>query len=148
MNCSSRSTAELIKTVLFKLAGAVTTAEAELKTQTWYFVFQIFQVFLVTTLASGAASTVNGIIKDPSSATKLLASNLPPASNFYINYIVLFGLGGASKTLANLGALIVFLLLGALLDKTPRKKYNRYLGLSGVAWGSTYPVYTCIGSIG
>lgn len=134
--------------VLFKRAGAASTAEVELKTQTWYFVFQVIQVFLVTTLGSGAASSVGNIINNASNAPTLLASGLPKASNFYINYLVLFGLGGASKGLANLGALIVFLLLGALLDKTPRKKYNRYLRLSGLGWGSVFPVYTNIAVIG
>lgn len=134
--------------VLFKLAGAVTTAEVELKTQTWYFVFQVIQVFLVPTLGSGAVSSVQSIIMSPGQAPSLLAHGLPKASNFYINYIVLFGLTGSAKALCNIGALVVYIILGKLLDKTPRKKYNRYLSLSGLQWGSVFPVYTNIACIG
>ncbi len=134
--------------VLFKLAGAVTIAEVELKTQTWYFVFQVIQVFLVTTLAAGATGSISTIISTPNQAPALLANGLPRASNFYISYIIVYGLSGAAGALLNIGGLVVSILLGMFLDKTPRKKYNRYLGLSGLKWGSVFPVYTNIGVIG
>jgi len=55
--------------------------------------FQVIQVFLITTFASGAAAVVTKIIDDPGSATTLLAENLPKASNFYISYFIVQGLG-------------------------------------------------------
>ena len=134
--------------VLFKLAGAATVAEVELKTQTWYFVFQVIQVFLVTTLSSGAASSFTSIQHQPAQAATLLAQGLPRASNFYISYIIVYGLSGAAGAFLNIGGLVVSILLGMFLDKTPRKKFNRYLGLSGLQWGSVFPVYTNIGLIG
>lgn len=134
--------------MLFKLAGAVTVGEAELKTQTWYFVFQVIQVFLVTTLASGATGSVFQIISTPAKAPNLLATGLPTASNFYISYIIVYGLSGAAGAFLNIGGLVVSILLGILLDTTPRKKFNRYLSLSGLQWGSVFPVYTNIGLIG
>ena len=134
--------------VLFKLAGAVTISEVELKTQTWYFVFQVIQVFLVATLGSGATSSVSTILKQPSMAATLLAQKLPTASNFYISYIIVMGISGAAGAFLNIGGLVVSKLLGMFLDKTPRKKFGRYLGLSGLQWGSLYPVYANIGLIG
>lgn len=136
------------KEVLFKLAGAVTVSEVELKTQTWYFVFQVIQVFLVTTLAAGATGSVFSIISQPAMAPTLLATGLPTASNFYISYIIVYGLSGAAGAFLNIGGLVVSILLGMFLDTTPRKKFNRYLGLSGLKWGSVFPVYTNIGVIG
>jgi len=47
----------------------------------------------------------------------------------------------------NIGGLVVSTLVGMFLDKTPRKKFNRYLGLLGLKWGSVFPVYTNIGVI-
>lgn len=137
----------IIMRVLFKLAGSVTVSEVELRTQTWYFVFQVIQVFLVTTLASGATGSVSQILNTPSQAPKLLATGLPTASNFYISYIIVYGLSGAAGALLNIGGLVVSKLLGMFLDTTPRKKFNRYLGLSGLQWGSIFPVYTNIGVI-
>lgn len=99
-----------------KLSGEVTLANVELKTQGWYMAFQVIQVFLVTTFASGAASVVSSIINDPSSATTLLAENLPKASNFFISYVILQGLGLAASQLLNIGALAMFTIVGKFLS--------------------------------
>lgn len=76
-----------------KLSGEVTLPAAELKTQSWHMAFQVIQVFLITTFSSGAAATVSQLIKHPEKATTLLAENLPKASNFYISYFIVQGLG-------------------------------------------------------
>lgn len=107
--------------------------------------FQVIQVFLVTTFASGAAATATAIINDPGSATTLLAENLPKASNFFISYIILQGLGLAGATLLNIGALAMLKIVGPFLDKNPRKMYNRYIKLSSLGWGTLYPK---IGNLG
>lgn len=120
----------------------------ELRVQTWYFVFQVIQVFLITTLASGAAATVTNIIEQPSQAVYLLAKNLPKASNFYISYLVLYGVGTSAKELLGLVPLLMFVILGPLLDKTPRKKYNRYVGIRNLSWGKLYPKFTNLVVIG
>lgn len=122
-----------------KQSGLVTTPQVELKTQGWYMAFQVIQVFLVTTFASGAAATVSAIIEDPSSATTLLAENLPKASNFFIAYFIVQGLGIAAGNLLNIGALAMLTVVGKFLDKSPRKLFNRYIKLSGLGWGSLYP---------
>jgi len=133
---------------IFKFAGAVSLAEAELKTQTWYFVFQVIQVFIVVTLSSGALAVIQQISNNPSSAATLLAEKLPTASNFFINYLILQGLAIASSTLFNVGALAMLLFVGKYLDKTPRKMYNRYTNLAGLQWGSQYPKFTNLAVIG
>ena len=103
-----------------KLSGEPTRAGVEYKVQNYYFAFQVIQVFLVTTLSSGAATAGAQIAKDPSSAASLLANSLPTASNFYLSYFVLQGLGIASSTLVAVAGLLLFIVLGKLLDKTPR----------------------------
>ncbi|TVY83414.1 putative membrane protein [Lachnellula suecica] len=122
-----------------RVSGEVTTPNVELKTQNWYMAFQVVQVFLITTFSSGAASVVSSIINDPSSATDLLAQNLPKASNFYISYFIVQGLGVAAGTLLNIGALVVLTLVAKFLDKSPRKMFKRYMKLAGLGWGSLYP---------
>lgn len=119
-----------------------TQAAAQMKVQGWYFPFQVIQVFLVTTFSSGAAAVVTDIIKDPTGAPSLLAQNLPKASNFYISYFILFGLMTAALQVLNIVPLLFVLILGKILDKTPRKMYNRYVNLAGLGWGSLYPKFT------
>ncbi|KAH7305072.1 hypothetical protein BKA65DRAFT_486125 [Rhexocercosporidium sp. MPI-PUGE-AT-0058] len=130
-----------------KLSGEVTRPAVELKTQSWYMAFQVIQVFLVTTFSSGAASVVTDIINDPSSALKLLSQSLPKASNFFISYIIVLGLGIAAADLLNIGALAMFTIVGKFLDKSPRKIFNRYITLAGLGWGSLYPKFGNMGII-
>lgn len=137
----------IIMRLLAKLAGEPTLSAVELKTQTWYFAFQVIQVFLITTFSSGASAVASQIVQNPLQAPQLLATNLPKASNFYISYLILFGLAQAASMLLNIVALALFLVLGRLFDKTPRKMYNRWIALNGVGWGSEYPKWTNLGVI-
>jgi hypothetical protein len=128
--------------------GVPTTAAVELRTQNFYFGFQVVQVFLVTTLASAASSVVSDIIENPQSAASLLAENIPKASNFYIAYFILQGLTFSSGALLQIVGLIVSKLLGKLFDNTPRKMYKRWASLSGLGWGTVFPVLTNLCVIG
>lgn len=122
--------------LMARLGGAPTWSQVELTTQNTYFMFQVVQVFLVATLGSAATAVVNQIKEDPTSATTLLAQKLPAASTFYLSYFILQGLGVVSQVLLGLVGLLLFMLLGKLLDKTPRKMYKRWISLSGIGWGT------------
>ena len=131
-----------------KLAGYVTLSQVELQTQSWYFAFQVIQVFLITTCTSAASSVVSDIIDDPGKAVPFLAENLPKASNFYINFFILFGLSSFAGTLLNIGGFVGVVLLGRILPgKTPRKIFQKLIGLSAPMWGSEFPKWVNLGVI-
>lgn len=138
----------IIMRICAKLGGAPSLAAVELSTQNYYYAFQVVQVFLVVTLSSAATSVVTSIISDPTSAASLLAKNIPRASNFYVSYIVLQGLSFSAGALLQIGGLIVGKILGTLLDGTPRKMYSRWSNLAGLTWGTVYPVFTMLTTIG
>lgn len=123
-----------------KVAGKPTLSLVELRCHESYFWFQVVQVFLVTTLTSAASAAVPQIIDNPASLTTLLAQNLPLASNFYISYFILQGLVLSSGQLLRIVGLIIFNALSKILDKTPRKMYNRWSSLSSIGWGSVFPL--------
>lgn len=124
----------------------MTLSEVELQTQSWYFAFQVIQVFLITTFTSGATAVASQIVSNPAQAVPLLAKNLPKASNFYIAYFILYGVANAARYLFSLVGLLGILIL-AKLDKTPRKKYMRYVSLMEPSWGAEYPKWTNLGVI-
>lgn len=126
--------------LMAKLGGLPTLSAVELRTQNFYFWFQVIQVFLVATLASAASASVNSIIHDPSSATSLLAVNIPKASNFYISYFILQGLTFSSGALLQLVGLILSKVLSKILDTSPRKLYTRWSTLSSLGWGTVFPI--------
>jgi hypothetical protein len=123
-----------------KAAGKPTLSLVELRCHESYFWFQLIQVFLVTTMSAGAAAAVPEIIDNPESVTTLLAQSLPKASNFYISYFILQGLVFSSGQLLRIAGLIIYNALSKILDKTPRKMYNRWSSLSSVGWGSVFPL--------
>ncbi|PYI36734.1 DUF221 domain protein [Aspergillus indologenus CBS 114.80] len=137
----------IILRLMAKLGGAPSLAAVELTTQNFYFAFQVVQVFLVVTLASSASAVVTKIIDEPTSAASLLANNIPTASNFYISYIILQGLSFSAGALLQISGLILGKVLGRLLDNTPRKMYKRWSSLSGLGWGTVYPVFTLLAVI-
>ncbi|KAJ9616358.1 hypothetical protein H2200_000076 [Cladophialophora chaetospira] len=123
-------------------SGQPTTFEASRWAQQWYFAFQVVQVFLVTTFSSGAAAVATKIANEPTAVPTLLAKNLPKASNFYLTYFVLQGLGTASKQILNYSDLFSFLFFYKYMSKTPRQKYNTYTRMKGISWFNVYPKFT------
>ncbi|KAI0598292.1 hypothetical protein F4775DRAFT_190530 [Biscogniauxia sp. FL1348] len=130
-----------------KLSGEPSLSRVELFTQNAYFAFQVIQVFLITTLSSAASAVGKQIAENPASATSILAENLPKASNFYISYFIVQGLGIASSLLSQVVGFIIFTLLYKYLSGTPRAMYNKWANLSAISWGSVLPVYTNIAVI-
>lgn len=135
------------RTVCAKLAGEPSLARVELFTQNAYFAFQVIQVFLITTLTSAASKVGYLIFQHPETVTSLLAENLPTASNFYISYFIVQGLGIAASILSQAVGFVVFTLVYKFLSGTPRAMYNKWANLSAISWGSVLPVYTNIAVI-
>ncbi|KAJ8119902.1 hypothetical protein ONZ43_g3251 [Nemania bipapillata] len=130
-----------------KLAGEPSLSRVELFTQNAYFAFQVIQVFLITTLTSAASAAAYTIFQHPEQATSLLSENLPKASNFYISYFIVQGLGIASSLLSQVAGFVIFNLIYKYLSGTPRALYNQWAQLSAISWGSVMPVYTNIAVI-
>ncbi|KAJ4992689.1 duf221 domain-containing protein [Stagonosporopsis vannaccii] len=126
---------------IFTTFGEPTKTSTELKVLKWYYVFQVLQVFLVTSLSSGAATVVSQIAKNPNQVPQLLAERLPRASNSYLTYFVVQGLTSASDNLLNYSDVLSFLFFDKFFDKTPRQKYNSYITLRGMQWGKLFPKY-------
>ena len=124
-----------------QLGGLPSKAAIELRTQNFYFAFQVVQVFLVATLASAATAVVPAIINNPLSAANLLATSLPKAYTVYVSYFIVQGLTFCAGALLQIVGLILFRVLGKILDSTPRKMYKRWTSLSGLGWGTVFPLY-------
>ncbi|KAF2763072.1 DUF221-domain-containing protein [Pseudovirgaria hyperparasitica] len=118
-----------------------TTVTAELQVQTWYYLFQIIQVFFVTALSSSATAFVPQLINNPGNVPMLLADKLPSSSNFYLTYFILQGLGSATKNILNYSDLFQYVFWDWFINKTPRDKYTQYTTMKGIGWGKMYPKF-------
>ena len=118
-----------------------TNVEAEKMVQRWFMAFQVIQVFLLTTFTSGAAAVAQKIANDPASLPIRLAKNLPMASNFYLSYFIIQGIGSAAKDILDYSELFEYIFYDGVFDRTPRQKYTRITSMKGIGWGSKYPKF-------
>ncbi|KAL6862705.1 hypothetical protein ACO1O0_002942 [Amphichorda felina] len=149
----------LVPIVLGALAsfrGAKTGAQQAEFVQIFYFFFLFVQVFLIVSVASFFAASIDKLVENVSqlnSVTKvldLLAMNLPKAANYFFTYMILQALSTSSGTLLQIGTLAVWFIVARILDSTARSKWTRNTKLNTVNWGSFFPVYTnfaCIGLV-
>jgi hypothetical protein len=131
-----------------RFSGSVTLSQVELQTQSWYFAFQVIQVFVLTTCTSTATSVISLLSKNPGYAPLFLATNLPKASNFYISYFILFGLSVSISLLRNCKGIINLIIFRRILPiKTPRQMFNKLVKLPAPKWGSEFPKWANLGVI-
>ena len=138
----------IILRFMAKKGGCPTLGSVELRTQSFYFLFQVIQVFLVSTFSSAASAVGAQIASTPGDTPALLASNLPKASNFFLSYLIVQGLTLSSGAIAQLVGVVIFRILGKILDNTPRKMYKRFITLAGLGWGTVFPIFTNLCVIG
>ncbi|KAK7519109.1 hypothetical protein IWZ03DRAFT_164761 [Phyllosticta citriasiana] len=128
---------------LSRESGAVTQSHAEVRTQKFFFAFSLIQIFLVTTFSSGATAVIGQLAREPSSAPTLLAENLPKASNFYISYLVLYGVAISSQTVFNVLGLFFEVILPKVWPySSPRDAFIAYTTLSSPGYGSECAKWT------
>lgn len=133
---------------LAKRAGSPSDVHIEYYTQQVYFIFQVVQVFFVTTIASSAMSVLPVLVHgDALNVLEMLQNKVPAASNFYISYLLLQALIPFGMGLLQIVAVVLYYVFSFALDGTPRKMWNRKNGLSSLGWGTVFPPYTLLACI-
>lgn len=138
----------LILDFLGGLRGAKTGSQKIEFVQVFYFAFLFVQVFLIVSIASFFAASINDLVDNVAklntvnAVLDLLAENLPKAANYFFSYMILQALSTSSGTLLQIGALIMWYIIARILDTTARNKWTRNTKLNEVKWGAFFPVYT------
>jgi hypothetical protein len=137
----------LILRFLSKTQGLHTGMAIELAVQNYYFAFLFVQLFLVVTIAS-SFSTIIENVTNVSSWPELLATNIPRSSNYFFSYMILQAMSVSAGALVQIFGLISWFILAPIMDSTARKKWARTTNLNQMQWGTFFPVYTTLASIG
>ncbi|RFU74844.1 hypothetical protein TARUN_7413 [Trichoderma arundinaceum] len=138
----------MILNILAEIKGAKTGAQKSEFVQIFYFAFLFVQVFLIVSIASFFAASIDKLVDNITeldsvkAVLDLLATNLPKAANYFFSYMILQAMSTSSGTLLQIGALFVWFIVARLLDSTARSKWSRNTTLSDVNWGTFFPVYT------
>ncbi|KAI7213295.1 DUF221-domain-containing protein [Hortaea werneckii] len=138
--------------IIFRLLvhqqGVPTGNAREMGVQVWYFAFLFIQVFFVVTLSSGLTEFFKALASQPDQVVKNLAENLPKAADYFFSYLMVQALSSSASALLQTGSLVVWFLLGPLLDSTPRQKWTRQTTLNKVQWGTFFPPFANFAVIG
>ncbi|ODH24174.1 hypothetical protein ACO22_05337 [Paracoccidioides brasiliensis] len=137
----------LLLRFLSKNQGVHTGMAVELTVQNYYFAFLFVQIFLVVSISSGFTTIFNSIT-DVTSIPELLAQNIPRASNYFFSYMVLQAMSVSAGALVQIFGLVSWFVLAPILDNTARLKWARTTNLNQMQWGTFFPVYTTLASIG
>lgn len=138
----------VILNILAEYKGAKTGAQKSEFVQIFYFAFLFVQVFLIVSIASFFAASIDKLVDNISqldsvkAVLDLLATNLPKAANYFFSYMILQAMSTSSGTLLQIGGLFVWFILARLFDSTARSKWSRNTTLNNVNWGTFFPVYT------
>ncbi|EGW32905.1 uncharacterized protein SPAPADRAFT_137517 [Spathaspora passalidarum NRRL Y-27907] len=130
-----------------RISGRITVQQVDSYCQSWYFAFQVVNVFLAVALGSSAASVATEIVNSPSKALEQLSKKFPTSANFYFSYLCLQGLTINSGVLLQVVTLILTPILGKFLDGTPRAKWNRFNKLGEPDFSTLYPGFQLLTTI-
>jgi hypothetical protein len=72
-----------------KAEGVICFSEVQMRAFSRYFLFQVVNVFLVTTIAGSIFDTVAIIIENPEAAFEMLGNSLPRMSSFFITFVLI-----------------------------------------------------------
>ncbi|KAI5463403.1 hypothetical protein BGZ63DRAFT_402716 [Mariannaea sp. PMI_226] len=128
--------------------GVKTGAQRVEFVQICYFAFLFVQVFLIVSIASFFAASLDKLVHNiqqlhtVNDVLNLLAVNIPSAANYFFSYMILQALSTSSGTLLQIGALVMWYVVARILDSTARNKWTRNTNLNAVKWGSFFPIYT------
>ncbi|KAL3467140.1 hypothetical protein BJX64DRAFT_191506 [Aspergillus heterothallicus] len=137
----------LLLRFLCRAQGLHTGMEIELTVQNYYFAFLFVQLFLVVAISSSVTTIIQNIT-DVTSWPELLAQNIPLSSNYFFSYMILQALSVSAGALVQIFNLISWFILAPILDSTARRKWARTTNLNQMQWGTFFPVYTTLASIG
>lgn len=125
-----------------------TGAEVEVDVQQIMFIFLFIHIFMVVTISSGFTVIVEGLVNNPVSIPNILATNLPKCSNFFFSYVIIRGLSYFGNNLLHIYGLLCNYCVYPYIDITPRQKFQRLSNLPVYKWGSIYPTFAVLASIG
>lgn len=124
------------------MEGCVSFSEVQMKSFSRYFLFQVLNVFLVTTIAGSIFDTIAIIVENPETAFEMLGYSLPRLSSFFITFVTIktvFGLGvELVRTVSIFQAIIRYFLVP---NMTLRKARSIILGCRAIDDPGWFPFH-------
>jgi len=121
-----------------KLEGLVCFSDIQMRAFSRYFLFQVVNVFLVTTIAGSIFDTIAIIVETPEAAFEMLGNSLPRMSSFFITFVTLktfFGLGlELVRTMSLVQATLRYFVIPNATLRTARKVVAGLRAIDDPGW--------------
>jgi hypothetical protein len=126
-----------------------TSVLAQHKIQVWYFVFMVLFVIMATAVGQNFMGFVDTLLTDPTATPMVLATTMPFATHFYMNFLVLQWVTHAMNAMRHV-QLVKFQAFSRLFDEDEAKKMAEpedqdYYGLGSRS--ARFTINLCIGII-
>ena len=128
--------------------GSTTGSQGERALQLWYFIFLLFELFIIPTISSGLTTLVQQILHNPTgtSIPRILATNLPTAANYYFSFLIVQSLSISASSILQTIRLLNYYVFGSV--NTPDSVYNKFTWTNRTRIGSNIPWYTLFAVVG
>ncbi|KAJ1912281.1 phosphate metabolism protein 7 [Mycoemilia scoparia] len=115
----------IVLRLLAKLEGVIRPEDIELSLINRVFSHQVFNTFLIVTISGTVISSLSTFIQDPVESVKEIAQKIPRVNVFFITYVLLLGLSGATKSLAQLVGVVLSKVMYRIFSWTPRQTLEK-----------------------
>lgn len=130
------------------LVGTPTRSKREVVTQDFYFTFLFIELVLVTSISSGLVATIPQIVRNPVNIPSILATNLPKASNYFFNYLIVQALGFSGSVFFQYLRILYITTIWPWFTQTPREEAWLQTTIPHQMWGNVYSLITNFAVIG
>lgn len=113
--------------------GIISFSEAQMKAFSRYFMWQVLNIFLVTSVAGSVFDTLAIIIETPESAFEMLGNSLPRMSSFFVSFVTIKTFSGLGVEISRMVSIIQSsLLLLFFPNSTLRMKRSFRIGMRAI----------------
>jgi len=99
-------------------------------------------------ISNGLINFLSAAVSDITSVPAQLAETLPGAADYFFSYLMIQSLSNSASSLLQVAVLVMWFVIGPILDSTPRQKWRRQTTLNKIKWGSFFPPFTNFAVIG
>lgn len=122
--------------------GLVSFSEVQMRAFSRYFLFQVINVFLVTTIAGSIFDTIAIIIDNPETMFEMLGNSLPRMSSFFITLVSIKTFLGLGVELVRTMSLVQSLIRYVLFpNATLRMQRSSFIGLRAIDDPGWFPFH-------
>lgn len=125
-----------------KAEGILAFSEVQMKAFSRYFMFQVLNIFLVTSIAGSIFDTIAIIVENPETAFEMLGNSLPRMSSFFVTFVMMKCFLGLGIELVRIMSLVQTSLRYLLFpNSTLREKRRVRIGMRAIDDPGWFPFH-------